>query len=183
MAITPLSTTTPYCSAVNFLVLFDWRAVRQCLHDGKTSDAVTYANLIDATTEEGARLVEILKVASGEIEAAVMIGGKISPTDLAALTGASASFLRSIVADLAIGRCYMHRPQENPWKEQTTTARQLLNALAQGEMIFGTQEAVNAGLIDLRADTPANVENRNGMVVQMQGYFGTRGNRRGPISR
>lgn len=177
MAITALSTNTPYCSVAQFLALFDWRPVAQLMNDAN-SNAVTRDNLLDATTTEGARLLEILQTASGEIEGAVMIGGKMSPTDLAALTGASASFLRSIVADLAIGRCYLRRPADNPWAMQTQTARQLLNALAQGEMIFGTQEAVDASLIDITADLPSNVENRNGMVVQMQGYFGTRGNRR-----
>jgi hypothetical protein len=135
--------------------------------------------LLDVGTDEGFRLYEILLACSGEVEGAVIIGGKISPADLMLLEGASASFLRSLVADLAIGRCYMRRPNENPWREQTATARQLLNALAQGEMIFGTQEAVNAGLLQITADTPRHVEQRNGMVVQMDGYFGRRGNRRG----
>lgn len=142
------------------------------------SNAVTKAMLLDETTDEGGRLLNILQVESGEVEASVLLGGRYSPTDLAALTGASASYLQSLVADLAIGRCYRRRPATNPWAEQTQTARQLLNAIANGEMIFGTQEAVDAGHLETQADTPQRVTNRQGMVVQMEGYFGTRGNRR-----
>lgn len=145
------------------------------------SNAVSKATLLDSSTDEGGRLLKMLQVSSGEIEGAVLIGGKITPTDLAALTGASAAFLQSIVADLAIGRCYSRRPAENPWALQTQTARQLLNALSSGEMIFGTQEAADAGRIDISADTPQHVTDRNGMVVQMHGYFGTRGNRRSVV--
>ena len=179
MSITPLSTSTPYCSAEDFLTRYDFRPISQLMNDGN-SNAVTRAMLLDSSTTEGGRLNTILMECSGEVEASVLIGRKYSPSDLQALTGASAAYLRRIVSDLAIGRCYERRPGQNPWALATQTARQLLNAIASGEQIFGTQEAADAGIIETNRDTPQRVYNRHGMVVQAEGYFGVRGNRQCP---
>ena len=177
MAITPLSTDEPYCSAADMLDRFDWRPIAQLMNDSN-SNAVLRDVLLDETSTEGGRLKTILMDCSGELEASAMMGGKYSPTDLQALTGGSAAYLRRIVADLAIGRCYERRPMQNPWANQTLTARQLLNAIANGEAIFGTQEAVDASHLEIKRETPDQVTSRQGMVVQMEGYFGVRGDRR-----
>lgn len=176
MSITPLSATTPYCTASDFLSRFDWRPIAQLMNDAN-SNAVTAAMLIDITTTEGARLNTILMDCSGEIEASALLGGRYSPTDLQSLTGASLAYLKRLICDIAIGRCYERRPGQNPWAQATLTARQLLNAIASGEAIFGTQEAVDASHLETKYDTPQKVYQRQGMVVQAQGYFGVRGNR------
>ncbi len=176
MSITPLSTGTPYCDAEAFLTRFDWRPIAQLMNDGN-SNAVTRAMLVDTATTEGGRLNEILMDCSGEIEASALLGGKYSPTDLQSLTGAGLAYLKRLICDIAIGRCYERRPGTNPWAQATLTARQLLNAIASGEAIFGTQQAVDASHLSISPDTPQKVQNRQGMVVQAQGYFGVRGNR------
>jgi hypothetical protein len=178
MAITPISTTTPYCTVENFLKLYDYRPIAQLMNDDN-STAVTRADLLDDTTDEGERLLNILMRSSGDVEMAVLAGGRITPTDLAALTGASAVSLQGLVADLAIGECYTRRPDKNPWAEKTAMARSILNALASGDLIFATQEAVDSSKLEITADTPQRVYDRQGMVVQMQGFFGVRGNRQG----
>lgn len=145
------------------------------------SNAVTLATISDPTTNEGRRLLKILMASSGEFEAAAISGRRITPTDLASLTGASLEFVKSTVAGIAIGKCYERRPQENPWKEMYEKSMRILEGFRTGDIVFGTQEAADAGLIDISADTPQHVTDRNGMVVQMAGYFGTRGNRRGVV--
>ncbi len=178
MSITPLSTLTSYCSATDFLDRYDWRPIAQLMNDA-ISVAVTAANLADTGTDEGRRLNKILLDCSGEIEASALIGGRYRPEDLQALTGASAAYLKRIVADLAIGRCYERRPQQNPWAQATATARQLLNAIASGESIFGTEQAASASLLEITADTVPAVESRNGVVQELTGYFGSRTYRHG----
>lgn len=183
MSVTPLSTSTPYCSASDFLTRYDYRPIAQLMNDADSA-SVTRNNLLNVptATDEGNRLLEILMECSGEVEAAALLGKRYTPAELMALTGASLAYLKRLVADLAIGRCYERRPMVNPWAAATQTARQLLNAIGSGEAIFGTQEAADASLLEARQETMQQIDNRKGVVTgKMRGYFGSAVGHRGAI--
>lgn len=179
---TPVSATTPYITATEFLKRYDWRTIIQLMGDDDASDP-QLSTLLDEDTNEGGNLLAILKDAAGELETAALLGGRYSVADLNALTNNQSAYLGRIVADLAIGRCYQRRPDlfgQPPTQSQV--AANILNALASGERIFGLQDQIDAGHMEMTTDAPADVVERNGMVVIAQEYFGRRGNRYLPRS-
>lgn len=174
---TPVSNSSAYLSASEFLTRVDWRPIAQLMTDDDTTEDVRSA-LTDASSVEGARLAELLKDASGQVETAAFVGGRYAPADLAALSGNQAAYLKRLVADIAIGLCYQRRPDLfSGMPAQAQQANQILNALAGGDRIFGLQENIDASHMHMTTDTPENVETRNGMVYIARGFFGRRGNR------
>lgn len=134
--------------------------------------------LTDTNTTEGANLYEIMQGASGEVETAAMMGGKYTATDLQALTGNGAAFLRQLVADLCIWRCYQRRPDwQMPVPPAAEAARSMLNAIASGAAVFPLQENIDAGHLELTRDTPETVESRNPVGYLAHPLFGRRLNR------
>ena len=174
---TPISATSPYITVANFLKRYDWRTIGQLMCDDDT-EVPQLATLLDSATNEGGNLYLILQDASGELETAALVGGRYTVADLQALTGNQAAYIGRIVADLAVGKCYQRRPDlYSEMPAQSTVASNILNALASGEVIFGLQDQIDAGHMEMTTDLPSDVETRNGMVVIAQEYFGRRGNR------
>lgn len=173
---TPVSATTPYCSAEEFLVFTDFRTIVDLCSDD--DGRPLQSDFIDPTTRTGEIALAVLQVASGELESAVLLGGRYTVEDLQALTGNQQQFIKKLVADLALWEFYSRRPditsQMPPKCEQ---AKAIVNAIAQGEMIFGIQENIDAGHIQLTVETPADVENRNLITFQAERFFGRRANR------
>lgn len=174
---TPVTASTPYITAANFLKRYDWRTIIQLMSDDDIGE-MERAPLLDSTTTEGGNLYEILKDASGELETAVLVGGRYSIADLQALTNNQLAYIGRIVADTAIGKCYQRRPDLfGPPPQQAQVAANVLNALASGERIFGLQDQIDASHMEMTTNQPEDVVQRNGMVVIAQEFFGVRGNR------
>lgn len=135
-------------------------------------------NLLSNTDAvEGRRFLKMLMRASGEIEAAALLGGKYTPASLNALTGGMKEFLSSLCFDLAIGPCYRRRPGfAGPEIEQENRARAFLVALEQGAAIFGLQENIDASHMELTIDTPRDVDIRDLTTVIARPMMGRRGN-------
>lgn len=173
MAKTPLSGDDPYCSGADFLLWYDIRTVKECLSDDDLATPIS-----DGAVPTNPKLVAILQGASGKLEAAVMMGGKYTPTDLATLTGNSLSWMKSIVADLAAPKVLGRRFTEFPdFQKRLEEAEGVLVALSKGELIFGLQENVDAGILDSYVETPTDVEEREMITYQARQYFGRRANR------
>jgi phage gp36-like protein len=85
--------------------------------------------------------------ASGEVEMACYRGERYTPTDLAALTGASQAALKGLVCDLAFYHLAKRRIPEPEKVSGYKEAREMLDALNKGELVFGIQEAAEAGQI------------------------------------
>lgn len=175
----PVSSSEPYVSASDFLKRYDARTIGQLMSDESPAGRTpTVDELTNANTVPGGRLSELLKDASGMLEIALLKGGRYTIADLEALTANQAAFIKRVVGDLALGLCYQRRPAtDTPIPTQTQVAMNVLDMLANGDRILGLQGAIDASHMTLTTDTPDNVLTRNSMVIEMQGYFGTRGNR------
>lgn len=173
---TPVSATTPYCSAEEFLVFTDFREIVEYCSDANGQPMVN--DFTDDVTRTGQIALAILQSASGEIESAVLLGGRYTVDDLQALTGNQAQFLKQLVADLALWGFICRRTNPGtPMPPKCEQAKAILNAIAQGEMIFGLQENIDAGVLQLTVETPADVVNRNLITFQAERMFGRRANR------
>lgn len=173
---TPVSSSTPYCTVAEFLKRYDWRTIAQLMSDDDQTPTER-TTLTDDATNEGARLLTILKDASGKVEMAAFAGGAYAPADLAALTGNQSAYLARLVADIAVGMCYQRRPDLfGPMPMQAQEAANILNALESGRKVFGLQETIDAGRMDMTIDTPISVDKRNGMVNITRKFWGDRGN-------
>ncbi len=139
---TPLSSSTPYCSNTLFTTFHDWRNVADLLSDDDTRLAD------EATVQGNAKLATLLLVASGEVEAACLVSGRYTPSDLNALNGSTQALLQKLTADLAFWRITQRRwPDANPsGVAGAQAALDLLERLRLGERIFGLQEVADAGL-------------------------------------
>ncbi len=174
MAQTPLSTATPYCSA---LKLFTYHDAQQCADMLRDGDGPRPSRLciLDPTSDPGAVLLEILLGASGELESACLIGDRYSPTDLGALTGSGLQRLTKLVADLAFWTLAQRRQPSSADPEKVPGAKQALaelDRLRNGERIFGLQESADAGLPDVSEPEPTrNIGSP--VVSQSSRFFGT----------
>lgn len=147
MAQTPNSTATPYCSAAVLFQFHDWQQIADMLRDGE-SPRPTKMRLLDATSTEGAQLVNMLLAASGELESACQVGARYSPADLAALTGAGLLRLKKLTADLAFWLiCEFRQPATADPKSIPGAAKALeaLEQLKDGKRIFSFTESGTAG--------------------------------------
>lgn len=149
----------------------DARIVGDCLADlgarVTAAECLTHANVQAA-----------LDYASGEIEAACLVAGKYTPTDLAALTGMSAAFLQGLCCDLAVWHLLVRRyPTVQP-TEAYKLAQEMLSRLRLGERIFGLQEQADAGLPNTTYTTQANIDTQRLNTTLSSRYFGVRGKER-----
>lgn len=153
---TPLTGSAPYLTAARVWLYKDQRPVLELLLDDDT--IATPNDSQDVTTTAGGRLLAALVSASGEVEEYAMVGGRYLPVDLAALTGNAAGRLEGLVADLAYWRLAKRRwprlkPNEVSGVEEALLA---LKRLSDGETIFGTVEAVEAGLPEVTTLDPGD---------------------------
>lgn len=93
------------------------------------------------------RVLQALEAATGEIDAACRLGGRYLPSELAALGGADAAFLKDITCQLAMLRLVGVRVQsigELAYKTLRETSDRVLDDLRSGRLIFGTPAAERA---------------------------------------
>lgn len=179
MSQTVLSSTSTYCTVAQFLIRVDARTVADLISD--TGSRLDTSSLTSNTT-----LAALLKAASGEVEAAALVGERYTPDDLRAIADAATAtnateLLADVVAGLALWKVMRRRPDPNrPMPELTREALGFLEKLTGGERIFGTVEASRAGRLTSEVETATQVEARQGMVVIMGRYFGRRGDRSDP---
>lgn len=173
---TPVSNSTPYVTAAQFLQRFDVRVVEDLVTDGKHRPTIT--ELLDSSNLFGAKLYAALQDASGDIEAACLVGGRYVPADLAALTGNQAALLKRLVSTLAMD--YLAQRRCDPTHQvsvQVQQTKNFLDALAGGDRIFGLQEVIDASHAEIEVDLDTDVEARNMTTYIAERFFGRRGNR------
>lgn len=169
---TARSSSTGYADSDDLIARYDVRTIREYASD---EDARVTAGSLSTND----RVTAALLGASGEVEAAVTIGGRYIPDDLDDLTGSSLAFLKDLVCALAMGRLFLSRPDRKGEPPQSVKdAREMLVALSEGAMVFGLVENQDAGKVDVETETAAVVEARNGVVYVASPYFGRRNNRR-----
>ena len=168
---TPVSSATSYCSATDFFKYVDVRMIRDLVRDDGTR-----ANQADAATDPV--LTEALLAASGLVESACLVGNKYTPTDLAALTGASQAFLRMTVAWLAAGLILERRMYaDREFPAGVEKANERLQQLREGVRIFGLQSVMDAGNSNTTFMVESDWERLNLATFQADRFFGIRSNR------
>ena len=136
------------------------------------------------------RLKRILRVASGILESAALIGRRYSPESLKDLTtppngstavSASGEFLKCLVSWIGQYLCFSRRdgfmPPENViFRYQD--AEKYLERLKTGEAIFAFDATQEAGLPSSSIMTPLDLMLRNDLSVRWNRFYGTRQNMR-----
>ncbi len=175
MALTPNSSATAYAAPSDLFLRYDIRTIADLVSDtGSRLGGSPNPNA--ATVAASPRLLTLLLVNSGRVEASCVKGQRYLPTDLQALTGVSKQYLVQIVCALTMGDLFRARPDIGKPDETYQEACESLKALADGEQIFAFVETEAAGVMENQVNTPGDVENRFLTTVQMRRLFGRRNN-------
>ncbi len=111
--------------------------------------------------------------ASGEMVVALLTGGRYTEAQLTALTGYSAAHRTRVCCDIAMANLIKRRPMTMPDRseEYAKQAREHLKALAAGQNLFGIQEVIESGIIELATPSTIQIENLNLLTERMGRYF------------
>lgn len=161
-----------YCPVAEFLNRTEERSVGDWV-------SVDGTRVLVAALATDPKVLAALRSASGYLESVALLGGRYTPTDLAALTGNAQALLYQIVSQLARMELWQGRRNPKPGDAPPQmTVSVFLDKLANGERIFGFQEVMDAGRFDVDDLTNADEVARNGLVYQADRYFGDRTDRR-----
>jgi phage gp36-like protein len=162
---TPVSTGTAYATATDLIAYHDVRQIGDWCEDGG-------AILSPANIATDPNVATALLRASGEVEMACFAGGRYAPTDLQALTGASQAALKGLVCDLAFWHLGKRRIPDPSKIAGYKEAREMLDALREGKLIFGLQEVADAGVmdeIDIKLDSEGRLQRPSDIADRLFG--------------
>lgn len=166
---TPISSATSYASAADLINCHDEAAI------GDWAALLNAPRLTAAQILTNEVVSDALLAASGRVEAACFRGGRYTPTNLGELTGASLKFLKRLVCHLAFYELAVRRIPDPKKVAGYEDAVLLLDALNKGEMIFGLQEAADAGTISAKVDLQYDSAGQANRVTEIAGrLFGQR---------
>jgi phage gp36-like protein len=127
----------------------------------------------DLVADSG-KVATALADASGEVEVAMMAGGRYTIENLQTLAGNSANHLKQIVCGLAMAALYRRRPEaasRELIEDLTRDAREAIRSLRRGENVFGIQANIEAMIPELTGPSAIDHEDRNDLSVRMGRYF------------
>ena len=112
--------------------------------------------------------------ASGEIDAAMMAGGRYTPAELAGITDNTKNHLIRMTCAIAMA-CLIERRPDRASQEiaesYRKTARGHLEPLRRGENVFGIQAVISAGTIAIETVQSVSIEDLNLLPGRMSRYF------------
>lgn len=170
MAMAPISSTAGYCTGAQAVTFFDVRAWAQLIQDD--GDAVA-----DAAVPTHPTLLAELLAASGEVEESVMRGGRYKPVDLAALQASTTSggtYLAKMTASIAMWNMMERRDPEAQMTSKLARIYESLILLSRGELVFGFQEVMDAGVSATVKWYQTQADLDNDPVWQARRMFGNR---------
>lgn len=165
---TPVSSSTSYASASDLLARYDARVLGDLV-----ADAGARVSSVGLATD--ANLSVALKRASGEVEAACLVAGKYTPTDLSGLTGMAKELLIGLVCDVAAWFLMVRRYPDMKPTEAVKMALERLGQLREGVRIFGLQEAMDSGNAETTFRTQQQIDTVRLATTQARRFFGVRG--------
>lgn len=127
-----------------------------------------------------AKLLAALEDASGDVEAAMLVGQRYSVADLEALTGNSLATLKRITCTIALAYLLERRPTVHLEQSQRylERAQQYLEQLRAGSRIFNVDDNVSKQAPTIDGPTSVDYTRMNGIVDQMSSrYFPSRPSR------
>lgn len=116
---------------------------------------------------------ELLADASGDIELALLNGGKYTVDQLEALTGNSLQMLKRMTCDIGMAYLFDRRPTYKPEQAEKyrDVAERSLERLRKGENVFNLAANIEAGIQTIQAAQLANYEFMNLTVDQVGSRF------------
>ena len=132
---------------------------------------VSAANLLSDT-----RIQAALDSASGEIEAALLTGGRYEVTDLTGLTGNSAAYLEQICCEIAMAFLFARKPtfSVDEYKAAMELQDAYLERLRKGEHVFNVAANIDAGTPKSTAPTVASVQSKGFIRDRTLNFFPAR---------
>jgi phage gp36-like protein len=161
-----------YATISDFTTRHDSSLIAQLITDDH--ETATPTELANSTV-----LTAILEDSSGQVEAAMLCGRRYSPTELSALTGNSAGFLKKIVCTIAMAELFERRPGMHIEKEKyfAEKAKAYLEDLRTGKNLFNLTDSDENELAanpDTTAPSSVDYTNLNLLPEQMIRYFPSR---------
>lgn len=156
-----------YATPEDFLTRYDARIFGDVVRDDGSQ--ATPAELLADLNLQAA-----LDDASGDIEAACLVGERYTPDDLAALTGNSLYHLKRICCDIAVAYLLRRRPSDNAEADDARMelAEKHLNKLRTGENVFWRGDDVDqAGAPDTTGPTTVQLQQLNTIARRTQNYY------------
>lgn len=158
----------PYAAPSDLTARYDLRTVSQLASDNNVA-------VPDVTAAPA--VLAVLSDASGDVDVALMAGGRYTAADLAALTGNSLATLLRIVCDIAMSYLYARRPgfDVKKTKELRELADDHLDRLRKGENVFALPAQISAGQPTIDGPTAVEYEAMNLTADRARrGYFPAR---------
>lgn len=148
-----------YCDPAEMILRKDARDIGQLVSDEN----------VDVSPEDLATnpvLLQALEDASGDVDTALLTGGRYTPDQLASLAGNSLAKLQRIVAELAMYYLIARRPTSDPERfEMLNKIREShLEPLRKGENVFNLTPQIEAG--QPSADGPSTLDLQNLNLVR-----------------
>ena len=115
-----------------------------------------------------------LEDASGEVDAALLAGGRYTAEQLQNLTASAESYLKSIVCGLAMAALHERRPEAidaDLIDRLTKKAKDAILSLRRGENVFGIPEVIDATRTQISGPSAIDIRNRNGLSSRMNRFF------------
>ena len=148
----PNSTATPYCNQFQFFDFYEYTILSD-LFRPRLGVPPSLLAMCDINNPAGKRTFGFLMEGAGEIESYCTQSSRYQPSDLTALTGASAVYLQKLNACRSMWAAYQRlkpgsaRPDDCPGAKESMEA---LKALRDGATIFGFLETQAAGLVTVQ---------------------------------
>jgi phage gp36-like protein len=140
--------------------------------------------IADLATDEGETLpaedlgdhpavLTALQDASGEMLVALAQGGRYTVDQLEGLSGYALHHRKRICCDIAMNLLMKRRPivDEERAAAIAKQSREHLKSLAAGENVFGLEEHIDAGMLELSTVSTVEIENLNLLPTRMGRYF------------
>lgn len=166
----------PYATPTDLATFFDVNVISDLARDDGTQSP-------DYTTDDN--VLAALSSASGQINAAVMVGQIYTPVDLAALAGDDLQFLKEICCQLAMAKLIRRRPEKygsEAYQKYVEDAEAYLDRLRKGDRLFNSQPQIDAGLPVVDGPTIATVDRLNLITARTRNFYIDPG-RRLPLGR
>lgn len=160
-----------YCTPAQFLTRKDARTIGDLVADDGTQ--VSAAALLSDTN-----LSTALADASGDIEAALLVGGRYTTEQLEGLTGNSSSYLQRICAEIATYYLLVRRPEVNQelLDHYDRIRERYLKTLKSGEEIFDLDTTIRASQPSVDGPSTQDYEDLNMIRDRVNNYFPRRWN-------
>jgi hypothetical protein len=172
---TPVTSATPYCTAEQLLDYADARELGDWA--ANYLQRASEGELLNPASDAGRRVAQCLLAASGSLESACLAGGRYTPGDLNALTGAAKEYLVALVARLTVWELAKRRYPVTADPEKVPAAKESLDALEAlrtGQHVFGLADQIDAGA-GTEAVALVNKNDPNRLVNRNRRLFGFRG--------